>query len=198
MKPLKSLIILVGALVVAGITSVQAENVILTVSVNSAAEQYYKVQDFMKDMQENQKQVEEKATSIQEEGQALALEFKELYEQAQSEILTEDARKEAMTDAQAKQQEVAGKQQELQTLIENARNSMAAREQSSMQIFTKEITDVINEIASERKATVVFDVSGASRNGLPTVIYSDSAIDITAEVVTIINADKPAEEAEAE
>lgn len=194
MKPLKSLITFLSVIAFAGISSAFGEISILTVNVNAAAEQYYKVQDFLKEVQESQAQVQEKVEAIQQEGEALAQEFKELVEQAQSEILTEDARKDAQADAQAKGQEVRAKETELRTLVQNAQQSMSAREQTQMRVFTKEITDVIDEIASERKATIVFDVSGASRNGLPTVIYRDSSIDITKEVVEVINADKPAEE----
>ena len=195
MTPLKSLITFLSVLTAVGMASVaMGEVTLLTVSVNTAAEQYYKVQDFMKEVQESQVQVQEKVAAIQEEGQALAEEFKELVEQAQSDILTEDARMEAQSDAQAKQAEVREKENELRALVQNAQQSMSAREQTQMRVFTKEITDVIDEIAAERNATIVFDISGASRNGLPTVLYRESSIDITEEVIARINADKPAEE----
>jgi len=194
MTRFKTLILFLGLIAAAGITSAFGQLTILTVSINGAADQYYKVQEFLGEVQENQSQAQEKVAALNEEGKVLEQEFKKLVEQAQSDILTEEARKEAEADAQAKREEIMEKQNQIRSFVQNVQQSMSAREQTQMRVFTKEITDVIDEIAAERNATIVLDISGASRNGLPTVIYRDSAIDITEEVVERINADRPAEE----
>ena len=172
----------------------QAETVILTISVNGAAEQYYKVQEFLEQIQATQEQAQERVASINEEGKTLEQEYQELVEQAGSDILTEQARNDAKEDARIKYQEIAQKQNELRQFAENVQRQLAARQNTQMSLFTKEIMEVVTELAKERSASLVLDTSGASQNGMPTVYAFDNSMDITAEVVTRINASKSEEE----
>ncbi len=200
MKTIKSFISTLSIVAIAGFgaASAQAETVILTISVNSAAEQFYKVQDFLKELQTSQEQAQERVQSITDEGRSLEQEYQELAEQANSDILTEEARNEAKQDAQIKIQEIQQKQNELRQFAENVQRQMAARQSTQMSLFTKEIMEVVNDVAKEKGAALVLDTSGASANGMPVVIPYDDSIDITEEVVGRINASKPAEEAAAE
>lgn len=199
---MKTLISSLSLLVVTSLGTViaKAEVVILTISVNSAAEQYYKVQDFLEQIQATQEQAQERVAAINEEGKTLEQEYKELVEQAGSDILTETARNDAKEDARIKYQEIAQKQNELRQFAENVQRQLAARQNTQMSLFTKEIMEVVSEVAKERGASLVLDTSGASQNGMPTVISFDETIDITAEVVERINAtqgeEAPAEAAE--
>jgi outer membrane protein len=168
--------------------------VILTISVNKAAEQFYKVQNFLKELQSSQEQAQERVQAINDEGKSLEQEYTELAEQANSDILTEEARNEAKQDAGIKYQEIAQKQNELRQFAENVQRQMAQRQGTQMSLFTKEIMEVVTEVSKEREASLVLDTSGASQNGMPAVISFDASIDITEEVVKRINAEKPADE----
>ena len=196
MKSMKTFISSLTLLAMTGFGSVlaQAETVILTISVNSAAEQYYKVQEFLQQIQVTQEQAQERVASINEEGKTLEQEYQELVEQAGSDILTEQARNDAKEDARIKYQEIAQKQNELRQFAENVQRQLAARQNTQMSLFTKEIMEVVTEVAKERSASLVLDTSGASQNGMPTVYTFDQSMDITAEVVTRINATKGEEE----
>jgi Skp family chaperone for outer membrane proteins len=196
MKSMKTFISSLTLLAMAGFGSVlaQAETVILTISVNGAAEQYYKVQEFLKQIQATQEQAQERVASINEEGKTLEQEYQELVEQAGSDILTEQARNDAKEDARIKYQEIAQKQNELRQFAENVQRQLAARQNTQMSLFTKEIMEVVTEVAKERSASLVLDSSGASQNGMPTVYTFDDSMDITAEVVTRINASKSEED----
>ena len=196
MKSIKFYTSLLTILAVAsfGSASAKAELVILTISVNKAAEQFYKVQDFLKELQSSQEQAQERVQAINDEGKSLEQEYTELAEQANSDILTEEARNEAKQDAGIKYQEIAQKQNELHQFAENVQRQMAQRQGTQMSLFTKEIMEVVTEVYKEREASLVLDTSGASQNGMPAVISFDASIDITEEVVKRINADKPADE----
>ena len=196
MKSMKTFISYLTLLAMTGLGPVlaQAETVILTISVNGAAEQYYKVQEFLETIQATQEQAQERVASINEEGKTLEQEYQELVEQAGSDILTEQARNDAKEDARVKYQEIAQKQNELRQFAENVQRQLAARQNTQMSLFTKEIMEVVTEVAKERSASLVLDTSGASQNGMPTVYTFDDSMDITAEVVTRINASKSEEE----
>ena len=105
--------------------------------VNDAAERYYKVQEFMKEIQDSQTQAQERVANINEEGKALEQEYQELVEQAGSDILTEEARNDAKEDARIKYQEIAQKQNELRQFAENVQRQLAARQSTQMSLFTK-------------------------------------------------------------
>jgi len=199
MKSIKSFISLLTILAVAsfGAASAQAELVILTISVNRAAEQFYKVQNFLQELESSNKQAQEHVQSITNEGRGLEQEYKELADQANSDILTETARKDAAQDAQIKIKEIQQKQNELRQFALNVERQMAARQSTQMSLFTKEIMAVVSDVSKERNATLVLDTSGASQNGMPVVLSSDDSIDITEEVIERINANKPEEEEEA-
>lgn len=194
MKSIKSLFSLsaIAAVAILGAASAQAELTILTVSVGRAADQYYKVQDLRQELEADQQKAQEQAGKISEEGKGLEQQFRELVQQAQSDILTEDARKDAANDAEAKRQEILLKQNELNQYIQSVQRQAAARQSTQMTLFTKDIMEVITEISKERNATLVLDTSGASQNGMPTVLSFDDSIDITEEVIKRINADQPA------
>lgn len=179
-----------------GTLSAKAEVVILTISVSNAAEQFYKVRDFLGEIQASSEQAQERVAAFNQEGQALEQEYKELVEQASSEILTEEARNDATEDARIKYQEIAQKQNELRQFMENVQRQLAARQNTQMSLFTKEIMEVVTEVSKERGASIVLDTSGVSQNGMPSVISFDETIDITAEVIERINATQ--EEAAAE
>lgn len=193
MKSIKLFTSLLTLLAIAsfGTASARAELVILTISVNKAAEQFYKVQDFLAELQTTQEQAQERVQSINEEGKTLEQEYKELAEQANSDILTEEARNDAKQDAGVKYQEIQQKQNELRQFAENVQRQMGARQSTQMSLFTKEIMEVVTEVSKERDASLVLDTSGASQNGMPAVISFDESIDITDEVVKRINAGQP-------
>ena len=70
MKAIKSLTSFSALKFAVGFGSVaaSAETVILTISVNDAAERYYKVQEFMKEIQDSQTHAQELVANINEEG----------------------------------------------------------------------------------------------------------------------------------
>lgn len=190
---LKSLFTIVSILAVAGFSFASAQNNILTVNVNGAAQQYYKVVELMEELGKVQEQARDQIATMEEGGKGLVQEFEELVEQAKSEILTEEARKDAEKEALAKRGRIQEKQTEIREYLANTERSMQARQQTQMNVFIKEISDVIDGIREERGATLVLDVSGASSNGLPIVLFATPENDITADVVAKINATQPAE-----
>ncbi|MEM9159419.1 MAG: OmpH family outer membrane protein, partial [Verrucomicrobiota bacterium] len=160
--------------------------------------EYYKVKEFISDLQGTEEQAQQKVASLQEEGKTMLTEYEELVAQAQSEILTEEARQEAGVEANAMGETIRAKELEIRQFVQNTQRSIQARRSTQMRLFFKEIDEAIKEVAAEVGATLVLDTSGAKSNGLSAVIYSDGTEDITDEVVKRINATEGQEEAAAE
>ncbi len=60
------------------------------------------------------------------------------------------------------------------------------------QSILKEITDVVTKEAKDAGYMLVLDKSGNTLNGLPSVVYSQEPMDITADIIKILNKDAPA------
>lgn len=194
----KSLFLSLTALLVAS-ASLRAEDVIITVKIDEALAAYYKVEAFAEEMQKDEEKARESAAAIEAEGTALVEEFQELREQANSDILMEEAKQEALQDAQAKMQEIQNKEQELRQFVGQTRQQFAARRQQQLNLFYQEIAEVVTEISKERGATLVIDITALAGDGRAPVLYTDGSYDITPEVIERINANQgEAEEAAAE
>jgi len=102
------------------------------------------------------------------------------------------SRAKAEGEAQKKLQDIQRKQGEVQTFSTNTQRSLQQRNKIQQGLLLEEITKVAADLAKRKGATVVVDKSGPSLLGTPVVVYFDPAYDITEEVITEINKDRPA------
>lgn len=197
MKRYNSLLLILSAMAMA-VTSLRAnEDVIITVMVDDVMGNYYKMQAFMVEMEKADEEARANAAAIEAEGTALVEQFQELREQANSDILMEQAKQEAAQDAQKKMQEIEAKEQELRQFVGNTRQQFAARRQQQFNLFYKEIADVISEIAKEREATLVIDITARAGDGRAPILYTDGSYDITPLVIELVNSTQGQEAAAA-
>lgn len=187
MKRFKSLLVILSAIAMAATSLRASEDVIITVMVDDALGSYYKVKTFMAEMEKSEEQARTKAAEIEAQGTALVEEFQELREQANSDILMEEAKMEATQDAQKKMQEIQAKEQELRQFVGNTRQQFAAVRQQQLNAYYQEIAEVITEIAKDRNATLVIDITARAGDGRAPVLYTDGSYDITPLVIERIN-----------
>ncbi len=194
MKRFKSLLVVLSAIAMAA-TSLRAnEDVIVTVKVDEALGAYYKVQNFMAEMEKSEEEARTKASEIEAQGTALVEQFQELREQANSDILMEEAKQEATQDAQKKMQEIQAKEQELRQFVGQTRQQFAAIRQQQLNAYYQEVAEVVTEIAKDRNATLVIDITARAGDGRAPVLYTDGSYDITPLVIERINATEGQEE----
>ncbi len=191
---LKKLFILAISLCAFGATAwAQSELKIVTVNLEKALGGYYKTDEAIEKLRVDQDKALAQIAEMQKEGEALIEEYKEMDEQSKNVALTESARAKATEDAQKKFEVIRSKEQELQQFSANAQRALEQRQQTHRTLMLEEIQKVIDTLAYEREATLVLDVSGRSTMGAPVVLYSSAAYDITADVLAILNKDKPVE-----
>ena len=132
---IKSLLAFFGILAISSTAVFSAEPVIVTVNVARITEAYYKVQDFYAELQGSEEQVKGKVEEMQKQGEALVLDYQELAEQAQSDILTEEARKEAQDAAMEIGQQIQEKEGQMRQFLQQVQQTIQTREQNQMSIF---------------------------------------------------------------
>ena len=191
---LKKLFILtISICALAATAGAQSELKIITVNLGKALGEYYKTQQAVEKLSADQNQAMAKIDEMQIAGSALVEQYKEMEEQSKNIALTESAREKAREDAQKKGEEIQAKQNELQQFSTNAQRMLDQQRQTHQTLMLDEIQKVVDALAYERGVTLVLDVSGASSIGVPVVLYSSAAYDITDDVLAILNKDKPAE-----
>jgi outer membrane protein len=119
-------------------------------------------------------------------------EYKALNEQSNSPALSAEAKSKAQNEAQKKLEAIQNKQREVQTFIQNTRNSLGQRLNTFRSLMLEEIGKVATEVAKRKGATVVLDKAGPTAIGISNLIYADAAYDITEDVLKEINKDRPA------
>ena len=152
---------------------------------------YYKSEDGNAKIRDAEQKAREQVEELNKQGQSLVDEYKELVEQSKNTVLTPEARSKAQDEAQKKLEDIQRKQNDVQTFSANTQRSLQQRMKIQRDLLLEEITKVVNDIAKQKGATLVIDKSGPTLFGIPTVLYSDPAYDITDEVVKEVNKDRP-------
>lgn len=179
-----------AALALAGATvGLQAEVAlkVVTIDMEQLFTKYYKTEQHQAKIFEDEKKAKEQLEGMSKERETLVNQAKELQEQIKSPVLSDEARKKAQSDFEAKVAEVRSKESDLQSFYQQTQQLLQKRAGQFQQQALEEISKVANEIAKKKNATMVLN-SGATA----VVVYVDPAFSITDEVLEAINKDRPA------
>ncbi len=153
---------------------------------------HYKTVEKNAQLQADDQKAQEEVDRMNKEGNSLVEEYKALNDKAGNPALTAEAKSSAQNEAQKKLGSIQQKQQEVQTFIQNTRNSLQQRMQTYKALILEEISKTASTVAQRKGATLLLDKSGPSLFLIPNIIYSDPAYDITDDVAKEINKDRPA------
>lgn len=159
---------------------------VVTIDMEQLFEKYYKTEAQQTKLREDEKKAKESIDTMKKDGEALVAQAKELQEQTKSAILSEEARKKAQADFEAKVGEIRQKEGEIQQFMQQVQQSFQKRLGQFQQQAAEEISKVATEIAKKKGATLVLN-QGANA----VVVYADPSFSITEEVLEAINKDRP-------
>ena len=177
----------------AGSTALLAQPAVKLVVVDMAKayDNYYKTEEGNGKLRDAEQKAQEQVEELRKQGQTLVDEYKELAEQAKNAMLTPEARSKAEGESQKKLEEIQRKQSDVQGFISNTQRSLQQRNQIQRNLLLEEITKLVSDLAKRKGATLAMDKSGPSLIGIPGVLFSDPAYDITDEVLKEENKDRP-------
>src|SRR5690606_17999135 len=95
-----------------------------------------------------------------QEGNALLAEYRALVEQANSPALSAEAKAKAQADAEQKVPALEQKEQDINTFIQNTRNTLSQKLQQFRGFMLEEIAALAADIAKRQGATLLLDKSG--------------------------------------
>ncbi len=167
----------------------QAEPVlkIVTIDMEQVFEKYYKTETEQAKLRDAEKKAKEQLDAMVKDREALVTQAKELQEQSGNQVLSEDARKKAEADLQAKVGEIRAKESEIQGFAQQTQQLLQRRFAQFQQQAIEEISKVAKTIAEKKEATLVLN-SGATA----VVVHAHSGFSITDDVLAVINKDRPA------
>ena len=170
---------------------------LLVVDMAKLYDTHYKTIEKNAQLQSDDQKAQEEVDKMNKEGNAIVEEYKALTDKANNPALTAEAKSAAQNEGQKKLQAIQAKQNEVQTFIQNTRNSLQQRMQTYKALILEEISKTATTVAQRKGVTLLIDKSGPSLFLIPSVIYSDPGFDITEDVMKEINKDRPASAAPA-
>ena len=190
-NPITSLIALAVFAALATGASAQPSVKLLVVDMAKLYDTYYKTVEQNAKIQADDQKAQEEVEKMNKEGNALVEEYKGLNDQSNNPALSNDAKAKAQAEAQKKLEGIQNKQREVQTFIQNTRNSLGQRLNNFRAVALEEISKVATEIAKRKGANILLDKAGPTGIGISNLIYADAAFDITDDVQKEINKDRP-------
>ena len=188
-KLILSFILIVSQCMV--LSQVSAELSIITVDVSRLYEGYYKTKEATDKLQGRFDTAKAQLDEMMAAGDVEVKAYQTMLEQAQNPALSDSARKDAEDDANLQMEKIRSLQQDVQTFQKSTQNQLAQQQATQRQFMLEEIKTVILEVAQDRNADLVFDISTGINVGLPSVIYANPTWDSTDDVLEALNADAP-------
>ncbi|MEI6464327.1 MAG: OmpH family outer membrane protein [Verrucomicrobiota bacterium] len=189
---LKSLVALAALAAIAVGASAQPAVKILVVDMAKLYDTHYKTLEQNAKIQADDQKAQEEVEKMNKEGNSLVEEYKTLNDQSNNPALSAEAKGKAQDTAQKKLESIQNKQREVQTFIQNTRNSLGQRLNNFRGLMLDDISKSATEIAKRKGATLLLDKAGPTGIGISSLVYVDAAYDITDEVQKELNKDRPA------
>lgn len=165
---------------------------ILTIRLDKVFDGHYRTEEQTAKLRVDEQKAREELEKLNKEGNDLVEEYKNLVDQSNNPAATAEAKTKAQTEAQRKVEDIQKKQNEVGSFQQNAQRSLQQRMQTFRNVLLEEISKIASDIAKQKGANLLIDVSGPSLIGVSNVVYSDSSYDITDEVIKAVNKDRPA------
>lgn len=188
----KSLLVLAAFSAAALIGQAQTATKILVVDMSKLLDGHYKTQEQTEKLRGDTAKAQEELDRLNKEGNALVEQYKELVDQANNPASTAEAKAKVQAEAQKKMEEIQRKGQERNAFEQNTQRSIQGRIRTFRDLMFEEIGKIATDIAKRKGASLLIDKSGLTLIGITAVVYSDSSLDITDEVMKEINKDRPA------
>jgi outer membrane protein len=189
---MKSIVAIAAFTALAFGVSAQPAPKILVVDMAKLYDTHYKTLEQNAKIQADDQKAQEEVEKMNKEGNALVEEYKSLNDQSNNPALSAEAKTKAQEAAQKKLESIQGKQREVQTFIQNTRNSLGQRLNTFRSLMLEEISKIAADVAKRKGGTILLDKAGPSGIGISNLIYHDAGYEITEDVLKEINKDRPA------
>lgn len=163
---------------------------VVFVNLDKVFEEFYKTKLADGQLKEQADQYREERTKMVDEFKKLQDDFKAARDEAQDTALSEAARNERRAAAEEKLVELRETENKIRRFEESRRRQLEEQTRRVRSKLVDEIKETVTKLAQERGYAAVLDASGENLNGVPTVLYHLSKIDITDDLLNLLNKGK--------
>ena len=161
------------------------------VNMDRIFNEFYKTKLADTQLKEQAAQVMEERKKLGTDFEKLQAEFNKLRDDAQNTALNEEVRAQRRTAAEEKLVEVRDFENKIRRFDETRRKQMEDQSRRMRKRIVDEIRDTIQTYARNQMFAAVMDTSGQTLNGIETVLYIEPRMDITSEIVDMLNRSRP-------
>lgn len=181
--------LMLAAAILTGMTlpGLGQESKVAVIDLERTFDEYYKTKTADAQLKEQAEDFTSERKALIEEYDALQKYFDTVREEAQNRALSEEVRDVKRNEAEAKLMELQEYENKIRRFDQSRKKQL---DEQSIQMRTRivdEIKEQLQTYAVNQGYSLVIDYSGQSRNGVPIVLYSEDRMDITDEVLALIN-----------
>ncbi|MDZ4742061.1 MAG: OmpH family outer membrane protein [Verrucomicrobiota bacterium] len=170
----------------------QAQNAkFATVDMNKIFEGYYKKADAEKRLKEQAESYNNERKVYVDGLKKIMDEMNVLRNEAKNQATAEKVQEEKKKAFVMKGAEYEQRMRELQEFDATRRRQLADASDRMRTGIVDDIRKVVNDKSKKEGYTMVFEISGSTANGAPTVLYSMTSMDISDDISKTLNANKP-------
>jgi len=164
---------------------------IVTVDLNRVFNEYYKTPASTAKLKETAESYNKEQDDLLAQFRKFSDELAKLQEDQEKPEYTEEVRAQKRKLVKDKLEQIKAKEGEIQNYRRTHAEMLQQRIQRLRQGIIKEIQEVIAKEARDLGYLYVFDKSGQTHNGVPTVVYSQDSLDITEDIIKVLNRNAP-------
>jgi Skp family chaperone for outer membrane proteins len=191
MKRLIAVLTILGVIGLAGMAQAQVTGRIVTVDMQKIFDAYHKTPVARSKLEETRDQFTNELKSKQEDLKKQVEELNQLRAEQDRPEYTAEVREEKR---KAMNEKLASMQKFQRDVEEYRRSHQRILEEQSMRMrqgILKEITEVVQKEAKDTGYMLVIDRSGNTLNGMPSLVFSQENLDITPDIIKILNKNAP-------
>lgn len=194
MKTKVALIVLTGMLAgaIAGTAQAQSGRIV-TVDLNKVFNEYYKTPVASQKLKDTAEQYNKEHDEMVAQYRKQVDELNKLHEEQDKSEYSAEVREQKKKAFQEKLAETQKTQRDIEEFRNSHRQILEQQQQRMRQGIVKEITDVVTKEARDAGYAFVLDKSGNSLNQIPVLIYAQDSVEITDDIIKILNRNKPAD-----
>jgi outer membrane protein len=160
---------------------------VVVVHMDRVFNEYYKTKQADAQLKTQAKEYEDERLKLMAEMEKIDQEFTAIREEAQNPALSEEVRAAKRTLAEEKLMAKREQEAKIRRFMEMRQKQLDDQGRRMRRSLVDEIRAVVRDFARERGIDIVLDSSGGSLNGVEVVLYSDPRVDLTDEVIKVVN-----------
>lgn len=160
------------------------------VNLDKCFNEYYKTKLADAQLKEQAKDFNEERKKLISDYEAKQEAFNSAREESQNTALSEDERNKRRNEAEEKLVELREYEAKIRNFDASRKKQLQDQSQRMRKRIVEEIKKSIQTYARNQGFTAVFDSSGESFNGVTLVVFNDEKVDITEDVLDLINKGK--------